>query len=99
MANSFQYSSAKNSFHTTISMLPRLWISFQSWLARPYLFVVFNFVIIIIAALSNFQQKLSDKSGSEEDKSQPEKQRRKVSQGVWLEINEMEEMRVETDKK
>ncbi|XP_010249429.1 PREDICTED: uncharacterized protein LOC104591969 [Nelumbo nucifera] len=82
-----------------ISSLPRLWISFQRWLARPYLFVVFNFIIIVIAALSNFQQKLLDKSGSEEAESRPEKQRRKASQGVWLEINEMEEMQVEPDEK
>ncbi|XP_010279448.1 PREDICTED: uncharacterized protein LOC104613369 [Nelumbo nucifera] len=54
------------SINLFLSTLPRLWTSIQSWLAPPYLFIVFNFIIIVIAVLSNFQQKITEMKNSED---------------------------------
>ncbi|XP_058097835.1 uncharacterized protein LOC131242894 [Magnolia sinica] len=49
------------SFNLFLSALPRVWISFRSWLSPPYLYIIVNFIIISIAASSSFQQKHSEK--------------------------------------
>ncbi|KAK9115519.1 hypothetical protein Sjap_014466 [Stephania japonica] len=43
-----------------LSWIPRVWISFRTWLSPPYLYIVVNFIIIGIAASSSFHQKPSD---------------------------------------
>ncbi|OVA04936.1 Protein of unknown function DUF761 [Macleaya cordata] len=75
------------SFSLFISTLPRIWISFRSWLAPPYLYIVVNFIIISIAASSSFQQKQSEKKSEEEEREtekeverETEKPRRKQKQ-------------------
>ncbi|CAJ1952273.1 unnamed protein product [Sphenostylis stenocarpa] len=48
-------------FHLLLSTLPQFWVSVRSWLTLPCLYIIVNFIIIIIAASSNFHPKhLSD---------------------------------------
>ncbi|XP_042513055.1 uncharacterized protein LOC122087978 [Macadamia integrifolia] len=54
------------SVNAVLSTIPRLWISFRSWLAPPYLYIVVNFIIITIAASSSFQQKQNSEKNGEE---------------------------------
>ncbi|XP_043715793.1 uncharacterized protein LOC122664159 [Telopea speciosissima] len=54
------------SVNAVLSTIPRLWISFRSWLAPPYLYIIVNFIIITIAASSSFQQKQNSEKKSEE---------------------------------
>ncbi|KAK7314743.1 hypothetical protein VNO77_33271 [Canavalia gladiata] len=44
-------------FHLVLSTLPRLWVSARSWLTLPFLYIIVNFIIITIAASSNFHHK------------------------------------------
>ncbi|OIW03578.1 hypothetical protein TanjilG_30998 [Lupinus angustifolius] len=44
-------------FHLVLSTLPQLWASARSWLSLPFIYIIVNFIIIIIAASSNFQHK------------------------------------------
>ncbi|XP_027359151.1 uncharacterized protein LOC113867852 isoform X2 [Abrus precatorius] len=44
-------------FHLLLSTLPHLWISARSWLTLPFLYIIVNFIIITIAASSNFHHK------------------------------------------
>lgn len=39
-------------FDFILSVLPRIWISFRSWLSPPYIYIILNFIIITIAASS-----------------------------------------------
>lgn len=41
-------------FDLVLSTLPRLWVSARSWLTLPFLYVIVNFIILTIAASSNF---------------------------------------------
>ncbi|ESW24567.1 hypothetical protein PHAVU_004G141400 [Phaseolus vulgaris] len=44
-------------FHLLLSTLPQFWVSVRSWLTLPFLYIIVNFIIIIIAASSNFHPK------------------------------------------
>lgn len=44
-------------FHLLLSTLPRLWVSARSWLSLPFIYIIVNFIIITIAASSNFHHK------------------------------------------
>lgn len=39
-----------------ITTLPRLWLSFRLWLSPPYVFIIFNFIIVAVAASSAFRR-------------------------------------------
>ncbi|KAL1357035.1 hypothetical protein HN51_009037 [Arachis hypogaea] len=41
-------------FDLLLSTLPRLWTSARSWLTLPFVYIIVNFIIITIAASSNF---------------------------------------------
>ncbi|KAF8407419.1 hypothetical protein HHK36_006550 [Tetracentron sinense] len=83
-----------------LSTLPRILISFQSWLSPPYLYIIVNFIIISIAASSTFQQKLSEKKENEAENlahqkkqedpiaSDSSSQYMKKSPEIWTEMNE-----------
>ncbi|TKY44913.1 rRNA biogenesis protein RRP36 [Spatholobus suberectus] len=47
-------------FHLLLSTLPQFWVSVRSWLTLPFLYIIVNFIIITIAASSNFQPKSND---------------------------------------
>ncbi|KAK9117836.1 hypothetical protein Scep_015929 [Stephania cephalantha] len=53
------------SVKSLLSWLPRLWISFRTWLSPPYLYILVNFIIIGIAASSTFHQNPSDHDSDE----------------------------------
>lgn len=56
-----------------VSVLPRIWSSFVSWLTPPYLYFVINGIIISIAASSKFQHaNRDDPAESLPSKIQPE---------------------------
>ncbi|RDX84266.1 hypothetical protein CR513_34702, partial [Mucuna pruriens] len=44
-------------FHLILSTLPQFWVSVRSWLTPPFLYIIVNFIIITIAASSNFYPK------------------------------------------
>ncbi|CAL0332620.1 unnamed protein product [Lupinus luteus] len=44
-------------FHLILSTIPQLWVSAKSWLSLPFIYIIVNLIIIIIAASSNFHQK------------------------------------------
>ncbi|OIW11998.1 hypothetical protein TanjilG_16109 [Lupinus angustifolius] len=44
-------------FHLVLSTIPQLWVSAKSWLSLPFIYIIVNLIIIIIAASSNFHQK------------------------------------------
>ncbi|XP_027924285.1 rRNA biogenesis protein RRP36-like [Vigna unguiculata] len=39
-------------FHLLLSTLPQFWVSVRSWLTLPFLYIIVNFIIVIIAASS-----------------------------------------------
>ncbi|XP_022639769.1 uncharacterized protein LOC106755746 [Vigna radiata var. radiata] len=62
-------------FHLLLSTLPQFWVSVRSWLTLPFLYIIVNFIIVIIAASSNFHPKsnshpklFSDSSASSDPK-------------------------------
>ncbi|KAF8398673.1 hypothetical protein HHK36_014528 [Tetracentron sinense] len=84
------------SFNLLLSTLPRLMISFRSWLSPPYIYIVVNFIIITIAASSTFQQKLSEKKENESDEkkqvhldSSSQYQKSSPEICIWKDINEI----------
>ncbi|KAG4388386.1 hypothetical protein AAZX31_09G150100 [Glycine max] len=44
-------------FHLLLSTLPQFCVSVRSWLTLPFLYIIVNFIIITIAASSNFPPK------------------------------------------
>lgn len=44
-------------FHLILSTLPQFWVSLRSWLTLPFLYIIVNFIILTIAASSNFHSK------------------------------------------
>ncbi|KAL5993401.1 hypothetical protein ACLOJK_014325 [Asimina triloba] len=62
----------------SLSALPRLWISLRSWLAPPYLYIVVNFIILTIAASSNFHHRFAEKNAQAKAGEVLEKQRDSV---------------------
>lgn len=44
--------------------LPRLWVSFGLWLSPPYVFLVFNFIIVAVAASSVFRRPIDTSENS-----------------------------------
>ncbi|XP_068640233.1 uncharacterized protein [Aristolochia californica] len=85
------------SFNLLLSALPRLWASLCSWLAPPYLYIIVNFIIISIAASSNFQQRHKEKKNDERERENLQQQKkrgdydapshRKPSSEIWSEIS------------
>ncbi|KAK7380131.1 hypothetical protein VNO78_32570 [Psophocarpus tetragonolobus] len=47
-------------FHLVLSTLPQFWGSVRSWLTPPFIYIIVNFIIITIAASSNFHPKNSN---------------------------------------
>ncbi|XP_042494724.1 uncharacterized protein LOC122074016 isoform X3 [Macadamia integrifolia] len=96
------------SVNALLSAIPRLWFSFRIWLAPPYLYIIVNFIIIIIAASSRFQQKHWGKNGEEvvieaENENRLQKQERsdlasdylKTSTEIWPDMEEIPQEYVE----
>ncbi|XWS15675.1 hypothetical protein CRYUN_Cryun34aG0022100 [Craigia yunnanensis] len=50
----------------SVSQAPLLWSTFRSWLKPPYLYVIINGIIIIIAASSRFHQNNGEKDQTEQ---------------------------------
>ncbi|KAI4347357.1 hypothetical protein L6164_008173 [Bauhinia variegata] len=44
-------------FELVVSTFPQLWVSARSWLSPPFVYIIVNFIIITIAASSNFHHK------------------------------------------
>ncbi|KAG4941900.1 hypothetical protein JHK82_045573 [Glycine max] len=54
-------------FHLLLSTLPQFCVSVRSWLTLPFLYIIVNFIIITIAASSNFPPKTFSDSPAPSD--------------------------------
>ena len=53
----FKVSIIPYAFDLVVSTFPRLWITARSWLSPAFVYIIVNFIIITIAASSNFHHK------------------------------------------
>ncbi|KAI4352024.1 hypothetical protein L6164_006314 [Bauhinia variegata] len=51
-------------FDLVVSTFPRLWVSARSWLSPAFVYIIVNFIIITIAASSNFHHKNTHSSNT-----------------------------------
>lgn len=58
-------------FHLILSTLPQFWVSLRSWLTLPFLYIIVNFIILTIAASSNFHPKSNNNPKSFSDSPTP----------------------------